>query len=190
MNDLLDLVLLLVLLLLVLLVMRLLLLVLTWVGGLTTTPVVRRLVRRMWWHNGFTTRQVDIDTTGVLLGRVLQTQLAANLLDTRLDFLDVTGRVVTLADDSRVEVDNVSRSFFSLLWFFFLFSPCLFSSTPKAQRMKSPFHHQRTHANGPVHATWHIECAPPESPRLPRQIGRVSRLCRPLRDHRRCSPGR
>ena len=44
-------------------------------------------------------RQVDIHAALVLLGRVVQPHLLADLLDARLDLLDVPGAVVALADD-------------------------------------------------------------------------------------------
>ena len=46
-----------------------------------------------------TALEVHIDTALVLLRRVLQPQLPADLLDTGFDLLDVVGRVVTSADD-------------------------------------------------------------------------------------------
>lgn len=43
--------------------------------------------------------EVDVHAAGVLLGRVLEAELPADLLDAGLDLLDVVGRVVALADD-------------------------------------------------------------------------------------------
>lgn len=43
--------------------------------------------------------EVDVDAAGVLLGAKLESQLAAQLLDLGLDLLDVSRRVVALADD-------------------------------------------------------------------------------------------
>jgi len=43
--------------------------------------------------------EVDVDAPRVVLGRALQTQVAAQLLDPRLDLLHVAGTVVALADD-------------------------------------------------------------------------------------------
>lgn len=62
--------------------------------------MLRRLVRRVRRHHGLATSQVDIDPAGVFLGGVLQSQLATDLLNARLDFLDVARRVVALADDA------------------------------------------------------------------------------------------
>lgn len=62
--------------------------------------MLRRLVRRVRRHHGLATREIDIDPAGVFLGGILQAQLATDLLDTRLDFLDVARGVVTLADDA------------------------------------------------------------------------------------------
>jgi len=47
--------------------------------------------------------QLDVDATFVVLGVVLQSEFAANLLDARLDLLHVVRGVVSLADD-HVEV--------------------------------------------------------------------------------------
>jgi hypothetical protein len=46
-----------------------------------------------------TTTQVDINTTLVLLSRVVETQLLAEMLDPRLQLLHTAGRVVPLADN-------------------------------------------------------------------------------------------
>lgn len=60
---------------------------------LVTTSMMRR------WHLGRTAREIDIHASGVFLSRVLQTQLATDLLHARLDFLNVVDRVVPLAND-------------------------------------------------------------------------------------------
>lgn len=44
--------------------------------------------------------EVDVDAAGVVLGGVVQAQLAADLLDAGLDLLDVPRAVVALADDN------------------------------------------------------------------------------------------
>lgn len=58
------------------------------------------LVRLVGGHDSLAAGQVDVHTTGVLLGGVLETQFAANLLHARLDLLDMACGVVTLADDA------------------------------------------------------------------------------------------
>lgn len=55
--------------------------------------------------------EVDIDAALVLLGRVLQSQLATHLLDAGLDLLHVSARVVALADnDMQVGFAALARS--------------------------------------------------------------------------------
>ena len=51
-------------------------------------------------HDGGAPLQVHVDAARVLLGGVLQAQLAADLLDLGFDLLDVVGGVVALADDA------------------------------------------------------------------------------------------
>lgn len=69
--------------------------------------VLGRMVGR---HDSLATSQVHIDTTRIFFSGILQTQLTTHLLDTRLDFLNVIGRVISLADDARSRYD-VSRSY-------------------------------------------------------------------------------
>lgn len=42
-------------------------------------------------HDSLAASQVDVDTAGVFLGSVLQAEFAADLLDARLDLLDMVG---------------------------------------------------------------------------------------------------
>lgn len=42
-------------------------------------------------HDSLATSQVDVDTAGVVLGSVLQAEFAADLLNARLDLLDMVG---------------------------------------------------------------------------------------------------
>lgn len=64
---------------------------------------VATMLRRGLCGQGWVVRaaalEVDVDPAGVLLGRVLQAELAAHLLDAGLDLLDVVDRVVPLAHD-------------------------------------------------------------------------------------------
>lgn len=76
------------------------------VRGLLVLVVVRR---RNGAQVGRTTGEVDIDATGILLGSVLQPQIAADLFDTGLDFLDVVGRVVAFTDNA-VVVSHCSQN--------------------------------------------------------------------------------
>ena len=55
------------------------------------------IVRR---RDGSSTSEVDIDSTFVVLGMVLEALLLADLLDTRLDLLDVIDRVIALSDNA------------------------------------------------------------------------------------------
>jgi hypothetical protein len=83
------------------LVRLLLLLVVSLLVTLLVSRVSRRaMVTSRGRHNSLTTSQVDINATGIFLGGILQPQLTANLLDARLDFLDVVRGVVSLADDT------------------------------------------------------------------------------------------
>lgn len=62
--------------------------------------LVRCLVRRVGGHDSLTTGEIDVNPTSVILGGIFQAEFAANLLDARLDLLDVAGGVVALADDA------------------------------------------------------------------------------------------
>ena len=62
-----------------------------------------RLLRQRGRRVDLATLEVDVDAALVLLGRVLQPQVAAHLLDARLDLLDVADAVVPPAHDD-VEV--------------------------------------------------------------------------------------
>lgn len=65
--------------------------------------VLLRLVvirRRDGTYIGRATGEVDINATGIVLGSVLQTHFAADLLNARLDLLDVVGGVNAFTDDT------------------------------------------------------------------------------------------
>jgi hypothetical protein len=100
----------LVMLLLLLLLLVILLLVLLLLGLIIATAfsmvtpaipsqVPLRLGRKRRRDIDTTTTQVDINTTLVLLSRVVETQLLAEMLDPRLQLLHTAGRVVPLADN-------------------------------------------------------------------------------------------
>jgi hypothetical protein len=85
---------------LALLVMLLLLLVvLAAVMLLLASVVTTTAAMVLTGPEGLAALQVDVDPAGILLGAILQAQLAAQLLDLGLELLDVVGRVVALADD-------------------------------------------------------------------------------------------
>lgn len=69
---------------------------------LAVVLLARVLVRRRGeiTHIGRTTSEVDIDSASVFLSSVLQTHFTADLFNSGLDFLDVVGRVNSLADDT------------------------------------------------------------------------------------------
>jgi hypothetical protein len=87
---------------------RLLLLLLLLVLLLTTRVTVLLLllvlgVLLVLWvlrHDSLTTSQVHVDTTSVLLNRMLQAQLITDFFDAWLDLLDMACRVVTLTHDT------------------------------------------------------------------------------------------
>jgi hypothetical protein len=100
----------LVMLLLLLLLLVILLLVLLLLGLIIATAfsmvtpaipsqVPLRLRRKRLRDVDTTTTQLDINTTLVLLSRVVETQLLAEMLDPRLQLLHTAGRVVPLADN-------------------------------------------------------------------------------------------
>lgn len=102
--------LLLLLLLLVILLLVMLLLVLLLLGLIIATAfsmmtptipsqVPLRLGRKRRRDVNTTTTQVNINTTLVLLSRIVETQLLAEMLDPRLQLLHTAGRVVPLADN-------------------------------------------------------------------------------------------
>lgn len=53
------------------------------------------------------TSEVDVDSAFILLGMVLESLFLADLLDARLDLLDVVDRVVTLADYAAANVRDI-----------------------------------------------------------------------------------
>lgn len=146
-----------------------LLLVLVLVVLLAGVLVMRRglLVVAARGHISRSTGEVDIDTTGVFLGGILQTQTAADLFDAGFDFLDVVCRVVAFADDAVVALLSIS----------------LYQSRPMEKR-------RLTHGDGSVHATWHNESDPLGYPPPPRQTDRGDQWYPPQRVHWRYSPGR
>lgn len=81
--------------------------------------------------------QIHIDPARVLLGGILQPQLATDLFDSRLDLLDVVGGVVSLSH-------NPASHTISKLSFY----P---STQQPASRMK-----KLTHGDESAHAPWHI----------------------------------
>ena len=66
--------------------------------------VTDRSIAVVLWRLRITAGQVDVHSALVLLCAVLQAELAANVLDRRLDLLDVVGRVITLADDTEARL--------------------------------------------------------------------------------------
>lgn len=92
------------------LLLSMLLLLVSLLVSLLVARVPRRaaLVTGRGRHNSLTTSQVHVDATSVILSGILQPQLTANLLDARLDFLDVVRGVVSLADDTMAR-SSVSR---------------------------------------------------------------------------------
>lgn len=59
--------------------------------------VAPMLLRDMRWHLRRTSRQIDIYPSRVMLGGVLKTQLLADLLHARFDFLYVVRGVISLS---------------------------------------------------------------------------------------------
>lgn len=87
------------------LLLLLLLVVCLLLAGVLLVRAVRGcLVRLIRGHDGLAAGQVDVHPAGVLLSGILETQFAADLLNARLDLLDVACRVVALADDTRVQL--------------------------------------------------------------------------------------
>lgn len=62
--------------------------------------VLRLLVVLFGRHIRWTSGQVDVDAAGILLGRILQTKVATDLLNAWLELLDVVHGVVAFADDA------------------------------------------------------------------------------------------
>lgn len=125
-------------LLLLLLLVRLLVILLA--GVLVVRGLLLVLVvvgRRDGAQIGGTTSEINVDTTGVFLGGVLQAHLATDLFDTGLDFLDVVCGVVSFADDA---VPLVCISYFVLL--------------QQARLGELIEGKKRTHEDGSAHATW------------------------------------
>lgn len=58
-----------------------------------------RVLRMGCGHMRWSTRQIDIDSSSIILSCILQAQIAANLLHSRLDLLDMVNGVVALSDN-------------------------------------------------------------------------------------------
>ena len=78
-------------------------------------------------HDGRPALKVDVDAARVLLRRVLQAELLADLLDFRFDLLDVAGRVVAFADDAVGNAPGEKRAGDWSAWVFFVWFGFLFS---------------------------------------------------------------
>lgn len=75
------------------------------------------VVGKLRWHRRSAAGQVDVHAAGVLLGRVLQTQLLADLLDPRFDLLDVVCGVIASADDAvKLDFSRGGGVFFSYIF--------------------------------------------------------------------------
>lgn len=61
-------------------------------------------------RDGSSTGEVNVDSTFVVLGMVLEALLLADLLNTRLDLLDVVDRVIALADNAASRQENSDHS--------------------------------------------------------------------------------
>jgi hypothetical protein len=85
---------------LVLVLVLMLVLVMTLLARVLVRTLVTLLVTTMRRHDSLSTSQVDINSTSVFLGGILQPEFTADLLDARLDLLHVVGGVVALADDA------------------------------------------------------------------------------------------
>ena len=59
-------------------------------------------------RNSCSTSEVDVDSTFVVLGMVLETLLLADLLNTRLDLLNMIDRVIALADNAASTIRDIS----------------------------------------------------------------------------------
>jgi hypothetical protein len=67
--------------------------------SLIRAATILRMLRRRRHLMYCAALQIDIDPALVLLGLILEPQLAADLLDAGFDFLDMVARVIALADD-------------------------------------------------------------------------------------------
>lgn len=61
--------------------------------------VVRSIPSRQEGRVNATASKVHIDATGILLRRILESQLTTHFLDTRFNLLDVVRRMIPFADD-------------------------------------------------------------------------------------------
>lgn len=64
---------------------------------------------------GRTPGEIDIDATLVFLRRILESKFATDTFNTGFDFLNVMGRMISLADNPVVQPINQSLSFFLLM---------------------------------------------------------------------------
>lgn len=111
---------------LLLLLMALAILLLSRVSRWLATSIVRLLRLLVVWllvsssavmhrrHLGCAACEIDVHSSSVFLGRVLQTKLATDLLHARLDFLNVVCGMVPFSDDP-----NLTQSVPHPLHFFF-----------------------------------------------------------------------
>lgn len=99
--------------------------------------------RRDSAHIGRTTGEVDIDAPSVILSSILQTHFTTDPFNSGLDFLDVVGRVNSLADNavSRAQVLSVNPF------------PS-FRAYKKPARRGEGGQQQHTHEDGSGHVPW------------------------------------
>lgn len=114
-------------------------------------------------RHGSTTCEVDVDSSSILFGVVLKAKFVADLLDSRLDSLDMIYRVVALANDTG-RISNIS------------------SFTLPGENLT------REGASG--HVAVHIESVVPRCLQPPRRTDRASQWYRPQHDQAHCSRGR
>ena len=89
-------------------------------------------------RDGCSTSEVDVDSAFIVLGVVLEALLLADLLDARLDLLDVVDRVVALADNAAPNVRDIKqqqtrRATYTCRWFW----PVLFAYLILCSRISS-----------------------------------------------------
>lgn len=84
------------------------------------------------------TSKIDVDSAFIMLGVVLEALLLADLLDARLDLLNVVDRVIALADNAAADIRDIERqqtqqTTYTCRWFW----PVLFAYLILCSRISS-----------------------------------------------------
>ena len=119
------------------------------------------------WMSGTTTGKIDIDSSSILFGVILQTQVTAELFDAGLQLLDMIDGMTSFANHTIITSDQ-------------FLSHSLPSQSSTGWFIDHDARLTREDGDHPVPVQ--LECAVPGCPQPPARTARVSRWCRTARD--------